>query len=115
MTQPAKAAPVPRRGEVWWVTLDSGENAGKPRLCAVLSRDVVNEHRHTVVVVPVWSSPSALPPIRVPVMVVGRPSVAAVDQIRPVAKERLKSRLGMLSAMELEAIGNALRQILEIG
>ncbi len=48
-------------------------------------------------------------------MIVGRPSVAVVDQIRPVSKERLKTRLGMLSPMELEAIGDALRQILEIG
>ena len=120
MTQPAQSAPaktvpIPRRGEVWWVTLESPEGTVKTRLCAIISRDVVNEYRHTVVVVPVWSSPTAHPPIRVPVMIVGRPSVAVVDQIRPISKERLKSRLGMLSPMELEAIGDALRQILEIG
>ena len=117
MTQPAKSTPdtAPRRGEVWWVTLDSPESTGKTRLCVILSRNVVNEYRHTVVVVPIWSSSAAHPPIRVPVNIVGRPSVAVVDQIRPVSKERLKSRLGMLTQPELDAIGDALRQILEIG
>jgi mRNA-degrading endonuclease toxin of MazEF toxin-antitoxin module len=35
-----------------------------------------------------------------------------VDQIRAVAKQRLQGRIGLLSEPEMEAIGEALRQIL---
>ena len=106
----------PRRGEIWWVALDPalGSEIAKTRPCAVLSRDVVNEHRRTVVVVPLSSSPSAHPPIRVAVNCSGRPAVAVVDQVRAIAKQRLKSRIGVLSEREMEAIGEALRQILDL-
>jgi mRNA interferase MazF len=58
---------TPRRGEVWSVALDPtlGSEIATTRPCVVLTRDVVNQHRRTVVVVPLSSSPSASPPIRV--------------------------------------------------
>jgi mRNA-degrading endonuclease toxin of MazEF toxin-antitoxin module len=39
--------------------------------------------------------------------------VAVVDQIRAIAKERLRKRIGVLSEQEMEAISDALRQILD--
>jgi mRNA-degrading endonuclease toxin of MazEF toxin-antitoxin module len=42
----------------------------------------------------------------------GKPAVAVVDQVRAIAKQRLRSRIGLLSEPEMEAIGEALRQIL---
>jgi len=44
----------------------------------------------------------------------GRPAVAVVDQIRAIAKERLQSRIGVLAESEMEALGDALQQILEL-
>ena len=107
---------IPARSEIWWVALDPtlGSEIAKTRPCVILSRDVVNEHRRTVVVVPLSSSPSAHPPIRVAVTCGGKPAVAVVDQIRAIAKQRLKSRIGILSEQEIEAIGDALRQILDL-
>jgi mRNA interferase MazF len=104
----------PRRGEMWWVALDPtlGSEAAKTRPCVVLSRDAVNQHRRTVVVVPLSSASSAHPPISVSVSCGGKPAVAVVDQIRAIAKQRLRSRIGLLSESEMEAIGQALRQIL---
>lgn len=107
---------TPRRGEIWWVALDPtlGSEIAKTRPCVVLTRDVVNEHRRTVVVVPLSSSPSAYPPIRVGVNCGGQSAVAVVDQIRAIAKERLRSRIGLLSEEEMDAICRALQQILDL-
>ena len=107
---------VPRRGEVRWVALDPvlGAEIAKTRPCAVLSRDVVNEQRRTVVVVPLSSSPTAHPPIHVGVRCAGQPAVAVVDQVRAISKHRLKRRMGVLTAEEIESIGNALQQVLDL-
>jgi mRNA-degrading endonuclease toxin of MazEF toxin-antitoxin module len=41
--------------------------------------------------------------------------VAVIDQIRAVAKERLEKAIGMLSPEQMQAVEQALREILEIG
>ena len=104
----------PRRGEIWWAALDPtlGSEIAKTRPCVVFSRDVVNQNRRTVVVVPLSSAPSAHPPILVAVSCGGRRAVAVVDQIRAISKQRLRNRIGLLTEPEMEAIGEALRQIL---
>ncbi len=107
---------TPRRGEVWWAALDPslGSEIAKTRPCVVVTRDLVNQYRRTVVVVPLSTSPAAHPPILVAVNCGGRPAVAVVDQIRAIAKERLQSRIGVLAEPEMEAIGDAVRQILDL-
>jgi mRNA-degrading endonuclease toxin of MazEF toxin-antitoxin module len=40
--------------------------------------------------------------------------VAVVDQIRAIAKDRLQIRIGVLAEPEMESIGDALQQILEL-
>ena len=40
--------------------------------------------------------------------------MAVVDQIRAIAKERLKERIGTLSGDEMAAIARGLQQILEL-
>ncbi len=107
---------VPRRGEMWWVALDPvvGSEIAKTRPCVVLTRDVVNQHRRTVVVIPLSSSPSASPPIRVAVSCEDRAAVAVVDQIRAVSKQRMQNRIGVVTGREMENIEDALRQILDL-
>ena len=107
---------TPRRGEVWWAALDPtlGSEISKTRPCVVITRDLINQYRRTVVVVPLSSSPSAHPPIRVAVNCGGRPAVAVVDQIRSIAKKRLQNRIGVLTEPEMEAIGDALQQVLDL-
>ena len=41
--------------------------------------------------------------------------MAVVDQIRAVAKERLRERLGTLSLRDLAAVEGGLREVLELG
>ncbi len=106
----------PRRGEIWWAALDPtlGSEVTKTRPCLILSTNVVNAYRRTVVVVPFSSSPAPYPPISVAVRCGDRPAVAVVDQVRAISKHRLRSCLGRVTPEELEAVETALKQILEL-
>jgi mRNA interferase MazF len=106
----------PRRGEIWSATLDPtvGSEIRKTRPCVVISNSVVNQHRRTVVVVPLSSSPQAAPPLMVSVECSGQPCVAVIDQVRAVAKERLVRHIANLSAEHLQAVEAGLREILEL-
>jgi mRNA interferase MazF len=68
-----------------------------------------------VIVVPLSSSPKASPPILIPVSCDGHPAVAVSDQIRALAKERLRSRLGVVTTEEMAALEDGLRQIMQLG
>ncbi len=106
----------PRRGEVWWVALDpaQGSEIQKTRPCIVLTSDIVNARRRTVVVVPLSSAPRESPPLLIGLSSIGRPAVAVLDQLRVVAKERLREKLGDVAPAELGAIEDGLREILEL-
>ena len=108
---------IPERGEIWWVALDPtlGSEICKTRPCVVISVKVLNERRRTVIVVPLSSSPKASPPILIPVSCDGRIVTAVTDQIRAVAKERLRNRLGALTDEEMAALEDGLRQIMQLG
>jgi len=86
----------------------------KTRPGVVVSANPLNERRRTVVVVPLSSSSRSVPPLTVRVKCAGRQAVAIVDQVRAVAKERLTRRIEEISIEQLEAIEDALRQILEL-
>jgi mRNA interferase MazF len=105
-----------QRGEVWWVRLDPtlGSEVAKTRLCIILSGNIFNNLRRTVVVVPLSSSPPGEPPLLVPVRCEGRDVVAVTDQIRAIAKQRLHRRIGELSSEELQAVERGVREILEL-
>lgn len=68
-----------------------------------------------MIVVPLSSSPKASPPILIPISCDGQPAVAVSDQIRAVAKERLRSRLGVVTMAEMAALEDGLKQIMQLG
>src|ERR1700742_412291 len=106
----------PQRGEVWWVSLDptQGSEIKKTRPCLILTNNTLNRIRNTVVVVPFSTAARAHPPITVPVMCEGKNAVAVIDQIRAVAKHRLRSKIETVAPETLETVMAALEQILEI-
>ncbi len=108
---------TPRRGEVWWVRLDPtvGSEIGKRRPCLVITTNVLNDRRRTIVVVPLSSSARAGSPLNVPVRCAKRDVVAVTDQVRAVSKDRFDRRLTALTVDDLEAVEQALREILELG
>jgi len=112
MTDPAVI-----RGDIWWVSLDptQGSEIKKTRPCVVLTHDTLNRIRHTVVVIPLSTAAKPHPPVTVPVTCQGGPAVAVVDQIRAVAKHRLRSRVETLPPEELAQVGQAIATILELG
>jgi mRNA interferase MazF len=104
------------RGDIWWVSLDpaQGSEIKKTRPCVVLTHNTLNKLRKTVVVVPLSSAASPHPPITVSVTCQKREVVAVIDQIRAVAKHRLKSKIETLASGDLDSIIRALSAILEI-
>ncbi len=63
------------RGDVWWVSLDptQGAEIQKTRPCLVLTSDVLNRFRQTVVVIPFSTSARPHPPITIAVLCEGKP------------------------------------------
>ena len=57
---------------------------------------MLNERRRTVVVVPLSSAENSSPPLLVPAVCNSRKSVAVVDQVRAIAKQRLVKVIGRL-------------------
>jgi mRNA interferase MazF len=106
----------PLRGEIWWVDLNPtrGSEINKKRPCLVLSLDVINQRRKTVVVIPLSTSPTVRPPLTVAVSCAGRKAVAVIDQIRATAKEHFGNRIGTATAAEMEVVEESLREILSI-
>src|ERR1035441_4670017 len=107
---------IPERGDIWWVALDPalGSEIRKTRPCVVISVKVLNERRRTVIVVPLSSSPKASRPILIPISCDRQPSMAGSDQIRAVGKERLRSRLGVVTTEEMAVLEGGLRQIMQL-
>ena len=106
----------PQRGEVWWVRLDPtlGSEIAKTRPCVIVSGNVFNRLRRTVMVIPLSTSPQPGTPLLVPVRCDGREVVAVTDQIRAIAKQRLDKRVGDLSAEDFEAVEQGVREVLEL-
>ncbi len=105
-----------RRGDLWWVSLDptQGAEIKKIRPCLILSANTLNRLRRTVVVIPLSTAAKAHPPITIPVSCEGRASVAVIDQIRAVAKHRLKTRIEKLDSGQMTEVRAALSSILEM-
>ncbi|PQJ30380.1 PemK family transcriptional regulator [Rubritalea profundi] len=105
-----------KRGEIWWVSLDptQGSEIRKTRPCVVMSHNTLNQHRQTVIVVPLSTAAKAHPPITIPVTCKKKQVMAVVDQVRAVSKHRLKSRLDNLEQAQLSELGDALKVILSL-
>ena len=108
---------TPRRGEVWWVSLDptQGSEIRKTRPCLVLTGNVLNRLRGTIVVVPYSTRGSVHPPITVAVTCQGKDAIAVIDQVRAIAKRRLLERVEIASPAEVAAVAGALAEVLELG
>ena len=106
----------PQRGEVWWVSLDptQGSEIKKTRPCIILTANTLNRMRNTVVVIPLSTAAKPHPPITVQITCDGKNVVAVIDQIRAMAKHRLRSRIEVATSDTLEAVIGALAQILEM-
>lgn len=101
-----------KRGEIWWVVFDPaiGSEIRKTRPAVILSNDAANRNLARTVVVPLTSDIAQVYPGEALVSIDGRQSKAMADQIMAADKKRLKSRLGVLSPVDMRAVENAVIQ-----
>ncbi|MDP7724205.1 type II toxin-antitoxin system PemK/MazF family toxin [Mycobacterium sp. TY814] len=113
------------RGEIWQVDLNPtrGSEANKVGPAVVVSNDRANAiasrlGRGVVTVVPVTSNVTAVYPFQVllagDAMGLAVDSKAQAEQVRFVAAERLRRRLGRVSGAELAQLDDALRLHLDL-
>ncbi len=113
------------RGEIWQVDFAParGGEANKTRPAVVVSNDRANSSavrlgRGVVTVVPVTSNVATVYPFQVflPAAATGLAvdSKAQAEQVRSVAAERLRRRIGRLSAAERAQLDDALRLHFEL-
>jgi len=106
-----------QRGEVHWVQLDParGSEMAKRRPCVVLSPREINDHRRTVVVVPLTTTETpAMFPLLVHTPSIGANSKVRTEHIRAIDKSRLSGYITDIGANDLQEINRALRQVLAI-
>ena len=105
------------RGQVHWVQLDParGSEMAKRRPCVVLSVKEINDHRRTLVVLPLTTTdtPAVFP------LLIATPSVAAsskvrTEHIRAIDKSRLSGYITDMGADDLAEIERALCKVLGI-
>lgn len=105
----------PRRGEVWWVSFDPslGGEIQKTRPAIVMSNDAANAALNRVIVIPITSQVAKVYPGEALVTLNGEQRKAMTDQIMTASKQRLKSKLGNLSRLDVTAVENA--ALLQLG
>jgi mRNA interferase MazF len=102
-----------KRGEIYRVALDpvQGSEQSGFRYAAIVSLDVMNDALPTVIIVPLTTKKKAWP-TRVDTRFDGVDGQAQCEQVRVVAKSRLKGRAGALSKGELARVRVVFRQML---
>lgn len=110
----------PQRGEVWWAYLDptvGREQAGR-RPVIIVSADRYHEtNAGLVIVVPTTTVQRPFRsrvPIDPPDGGLTKPSNALCEQLRSISIERLRRRIGSVSARTLAALDDRLRILLDL-
>ena len=103
--------PAIRRGDVWWVAFDPsvGGEIQKTRPAVIVSNNDANRAQNRVQVVPLTSRQTAVRSWEARIVLAGQFKKALADQIKTVAKERMRGRMGSVSADELDAIERAIK------
>ena len=84
-----------KRGEVYWVRFDpqQGSEIKKTRPAVIVGKDIINQHRRTVLVVPLTGEHTQT---KCPVMVGTQstgPACAIIDQVKAADKSRFGDKI----------------------
>lgn len=112
---------VPRRGQVWLVSFDPtiGHEIKKTRPALVIQNDLANKHSPITIVAAITSrSGETTYPTDVQLRKgeggLTADSVALLNQIRSIDRQRLVKRLGVVKSASMEKVDYALALSLEI-
>ncbi|MBI3421257.1 MAG: type II toxin-antitoxin system PemK/MazF family toxin [Candidatus Sungbacteria bacterium] len=112
---------VPRRGEVYLVNFNPtiGSEIKKTRPALIIQNDIANAHSPVIIVVAITSQfEQPLYPTEVLIKKgeagLPRDSVALLNQIRTVDKQRLLKRVGKVEAQTMIQVNHALEISLEL-
>jgi mRNA interferase MazF len=99
------------RGSVWWVDFEpsTGSEIKKVRPAVIVSNDHANDRLGRVVVVPVTGNTSRIYPGEAVITIGEKQNKAMTDQIMAADKSRLKNKVCVLSASDMQKIDNAIR------
>lgn len=110
-----------KRGEIYYAELSPtvGSEINKRRPVLIVSNDANNRAANTLTILPITSNVTKIYPFEVylPSAASGlpKPSKAQAQQIRTIAKERIRNgALGILSAALMRKTGDAIRLHLDL-
>jgi mRNA interferase MazF len=103
---------VPRRGEVYLVSLDptQGREIKKPRPCVIVSPDELNSHLNTYIVAPMTTGGHSYP-FRIPCRFQRKDGFIVIDQLRTVDGRRLIRRLGKVHGTTMQKVLRILQEM----
>ena len=104
-----------KRGEVYWLAFDPsvGGEIQKTRPAVIVSNDAANAALNRTLVVPLSSQIGRVYPGEALVQLNGETRKAMADQLTTASKQRFRSRLGKLSAEDMERLENSI--LLQLG
>jgi mRNA interferase MazF len=100
-----------KRGEIWWVSFDPsiGSEMKKTRPAVIVSNNVANQVLSRIQVVPISSQMEKMYPCEARITIHNKSHKAMADQIGTVSKKRLTNKLGKVTALEMEAVEQAIQ------
>jgi mRNA interferase MazF len=101
----------PKRGEIYWVNLDStiSSETKKTRPALVVSNDIGNETSTIIIVAPITSKIKNIYPFEVKVSVDGKPGKIMLNQCRAIDKSRLIKGIGTVDQETIKFVEDALK------
>ena len=106
----------PKRGEVYWVSLDptQGDEIQKTRPALVISNDMGNEHTNIVIVAPITSNRSRVYQAETQAIIDGKKAKIMLQQCRAIDKSRLGKKIDKMPKDVMQDVERALKIVFDL-